>query len=319
MKKTILSAVFLCFAVWALAQQDPQFTQNMFNKLSVNPGSAGHNGGICGTLLSRQQWVGFEGNPQTHLFSADARFNRHGVGVTVFQDQLGIEKSLIAKLAYAYHLSIGPGELGVGLEAGFLSKSFKDEFQAIDDPVNDPSIPNGATSANNIDFGAGLYYSIPNKLYVGLSVLHIPQSALQEASDEGGVGALNFEPARTYYVMAGYDWDIQDDEKWVLKPSILVKSDATSNQLDANLLVEYNRTVWGGVTYRIEDAIGILAGVHVGELIDGLEGLKIGLSYDLTTSMISDHSNGSVEVLIKYCTSIKKSGKREIYHSVRFL
>ena len=48
MKKFIVSTAFLFAGFAALAQQDAQFTQNMFNKLSVNPGSAGHNGGICG-------------------------------------------------------------------------------------------------------------------------------------------------------------------------------------------------------------------------------------------------------------------------------
>ena len=167
MKKILLSVSFLFLGTFSLmAQQDAQFTQNMFNKLSVNPGSAGHNGGICGTLFTRQQWTGFEGNPQTHMLSADARISKHGVGLTVFQDQLGIEKSLVAKLAYAYHLTLGPGELGIGIEAGMLSKSFKDNFIAIDDPSLDPSIPNSGTSAATFDFGAGLYYSIANKMYV---------------------------------------------------------------------------------------------------------------------------------------------------------
>ena len=69
---TLFRSAFLFAGFVASAQQDAQFTQNMFNKLSVNPGSAGHNGGICGTILTRSQWMGFDGRPQTHLFSADA-------------------------------------------------------------------------------------------------------------------------------------------------------------------------------------------------------------------------------------------------------
>jgi type IX secretion system PorP/SprF family membrane protein len=320
MKKLVLSTAFLFAGVWAFAQQDAQFTQNMFNKLSVNPGSAGNNGGICATFLTRQQWTGFEGNPQTHLFAADARFSKHGVGLTVFQDQLGIEKSLVAKLAYAYHLNLGPGELGIGLEAGYLSKSFEDNFVAIDNPTLDPSIPNAGTSANTIDFGAGLYYSIPNQMYVGISVLHIPQGTLKDVADgANGQGALNFEQARNYYIMAGYDWDIKGDKKFILKPSILAKSDAASTQLDVNALLEYNKMFWGGVTYRVQDAIGILAGVHIGEFISSARGLKLGVAYDITTSSLGDHSSGSIEIMVKYCTNIVKPPTREVYHSVRFL
>jgi type IX secretion system PorP/SprF family membrane protein len=175
MKKLLISTAFLFAGFVSTAQQDVQWTQNMFNKLSINPGSAGNNGGICATLLTRSQWMGFEGAPQTHLFSADARIRKHGIGLTVFQDKLGIESSLIAKLAYAYHLNLGPGELGIGLDIGMISKSFGDEFVAIDDYTLDPSIPNASTSATTFDAGFGLYYSIRNKMYIGISTLHIPQ------------------------------------------------------------------------------------------------------------------------------------------------
>ena len=319
MKKYIVSAALFFTGMVAFAQQDAQFTQNMFNKLSVNPGYAGANGGICGTFLSRTQWTGFDGHPSTNLFSVDALlFSKHGVGLTVFQDKLGIERSLVAKLAYSYHLTLGPGSLGIGVEGGYLSKSFGDDFIAVDDPNFDPSIPNGGTSAGTFDLGLGVYYNIPNKMYVGISTLHLTASELKDVADggAGGTGALNFAQSRHYYIMAGYDWDMSGGaQKWVLKPSILAKTDAASTQLDLNALVMYNKLVWGGVSYRIEDAIAVLAGVNIPQL----PGLKIGASYDITTSSLGDHSSGSLEFMVKYCTSITKPAKREVYHSVRFL
>lgn len=319
MKKLILSISLIVVGASVYAQQDAQFTQNMFNKLAINPGYAGSNGGICFTLLSRTQWTGFDGHPQTHLFSADALiFNKHGVGLTVFQDKLGIESSLVAKLAYSYHLTLGPGSLGIGLDAGLLSKSFGSDFIAVDDPTLDPSIPNGGTSASTFDLGMGLYYNIPNKMYVGISTLHLTASELKDVANgtgPGAVGALNFAQSRHYYIMAGYDWDIKQDKKWVLKPSILAKTDAASTQLDVNALLMYNNLVWGGVTYRIEDAVAILAGVNIPQL----PGLKVGVSYDITMSTLGDYSNGSLEFMLKYCTNITKPPKREVYHSVRFL
>lgn len=316
MKKFIISVSFLVAGISVFAQQDAQFTQNMFNKLSVNPGYAGANGGICGTFLSRAQWTGFDGNPKTNLFSADGLFfNKHGIGLTVFQDQLGIEKSLVAKLAYSYHLTLGPGSLGLGLEGGLINKSFGDDFIAVDDPALDPSIPNSGTSANTFDLGLGVYYNIPNKMYVGISTLHMPETELKDIADNGGKGALNYAQSRHYYIMAGYDWDIQNNRKWVVKPSILAKTDAASTQLDINGLLLYNNLVWGGVSYRVEDAIAALVGVNIPQL----PGLKIGASYDFTTSDLGNYSNGSLEFMIKYCTSVSKPLKREVYHSVRFL
>ncbi len=319
MKKLLVSTAFLFAGFVVSAQQDAQFTQNMFNKLGVNPGSAGHNGGICATFLTRSQWMGFDGRPQTHLFSADARFSKHGVGLTVFQDKLGIESSLIAKLAYAYHLNLGPGELGIGLEVGMVNKSFGDEFVAIQDPLQDPSIPNASTSAMTFDAGLGLFYEIKDKMYVGISTLHLPQSELKDVADgnsPGGEGALSYASSRHYYIMAGYDWDVSGGaQKWVIKPSILAKTDASSTQLDVNALAVYNKLVWGGVSYRVQDAIAVLAGVNIPQV----PGLKFGVSYDITTSAVGDHSSGSLEFMIKYCTNIVKPPKREVYHSVRFL
>ena len=316
MKKLILSTAFLFAVFLVFSQQDAQFTQNMFNKLNVNPGSAGHNGGFCGTLLTRTQWIGFDGRPQTHLFSGDARFGKHGVGLTFFQDQLGIEKSLVIKGAYAYHLQLGPGELGIGLDIGMTNRSFGNNFVAIDDYTQDPSIPNAGTSAWKYDASFGVFYEIKETMYVGISTLHIPQNNFEDAANGGGEGALKFEQARHYYIMAGYDWDVSGgSRKWVVKPSILAKTDLSATQLDVNALVEYNKLVWGGVSFRAQDAIAILAGVHVPQL----PGLKIGVAYDITTSSLGDHTSGSLEFMVKYCMNINKTPKREVYHSVRFL
>ena len=319
MKKLILSTAFLFAGFWGFSQQDAQFTQNMFNKLAVNPGSAGHNGGFCATLLTRTQWIGFDGRPQTHQFSGDAKFGRHGVGLTIAQDQLGIERSFAVKGTYAFHLSLGPGKLGIGLDIGMVSKSFTNNFVAIDDYTLDPSIPNANTSAKSFDAGFGLFYEIENTMYVGISTLHLPESAFEETADAGGAGALDFQQTRHYYIMAGYEKDISGgSQKWILKPSVLAKTDASSAQLDINALVVYNNLAWGGVSYRLQDAIAVLAGVNVPDYGQGT-GLKIGLAYDITTSALGDQTSGSIEFMVRYCKNISKTPKREVYHSVRFL
>ncbi|MCB0402563.1 MAG: type IX secretion system membrane protein PorP/SprF [Flavobacteriales bacterium] len=323
MRKFIVSTLIVFAGVSAYSQQDAQFTQNMFNKLGVNPGSAGHNGGICGTILTRSQWMGFDGRPQTHLFSADALiFNKHGIGLTLFQDKLGIESNFVGKLAYSYHLMLGPGTLGIGAEVGVINKSYGDNFVAIDNYLNDPSIPNASTSAMTFDAGFGLYYHIKDKMYVGISTLHIPQTELKDVAANGppgSAGALSYAQSRHYYVMAGYDWDIRKDQMWILKPSILAKTDAASTQLDANAIILYNKLVWGGVSYRVQDAVAALAGVDFTKVSPSLKGLKLGVSYDVTTSALGDHSSGSLEFMLKYCTNIVSPPTREVYHSVRFL
>src|SRR5579872_2010541 len=121
MKKIITSAALIFAGIYAYAQQDTQFSQNMFNKVDINPGFAGINKAYCATLIFRDQWVNFPGNPKTFLFSGDAYIPEigGGLGLTVFQDALGFEKTLEVKLAYSYHIVLGPGILGVGPEIGF--------------------------------------------------------------------------------------------------------------------------------------------------------------------------------------------------------
>lgn len=303
MKKLVISIVFVFVGFTVFGQQDAQFTQNVFNKLDINPGYAGSTDGkFCFTVLGRQQWSGFEGNPETYLFSGNTKFGVHGVGLTIFSDKLGIEQSLFAKGAYSYNKTIGAGHIGIGVELGMLNKSLGSNFIAVDDPGLDPAIPNENTAATTFDAGFGLYLKMP-KFYVGLSAQHIPASTLKAAANgsvTGNIGDLNYDIARHYYVMAGYDWDIQKNQKWVLKPSVFIKTDAASTQMDFNVLMEYNKVVWGGVSYRLEDAIAVLLGVNV------KGNVKLGVAYDITTSSIGDYSNGSMELMLRYCFNLVK-------------
>ncbi|MEX2380671.1 MAG: PorP/SprF family type IX secretion system membrane protein, partial [Vicingaceae bacterium] len=108
MKRFLLVVLSVVSCMVVNAQQDPQFTQNMFNRLPVNAGFAGSNGSICGTLINREQWMGFEGNPKTTVFSADGGFKvrqqyQMGAGLTIIQDQIGPISSINAKAALSYH------------------------------------------------------------------------------------------------------------------------------------------------------------------------------------------------------------------------
>ena len=139
------------------------------------------NKALCATLLYRQQWTSFPGAPKTGLLSVDyGRIFHGGLGLTVDQDQLGFDKTLKAKLAYSYHKNLGPGILGIGLDAGMIQKSINGNFIAPDGSTTnsgggiDPSIPWSGTSSTTYDLGFGLYYQT-RRLYVGLSSLHLPE------------------------------------------------------------------------------------------------------------------------------------------------
>jgi type IX secretion system PorP/SprF family membrane protein len=325
MRKLFTLALFAAVtSLHVSAQQDAQFTQNMYNKLTVNPGYAGSSNAICATLLGRQQWTGFTGAPQKFLLNFDApvKMLHGGAGLVVMQDQLGFEKTLTAQGIYSYRMPVGPGELGIGIGLGILNKSINGSWRAIDDYTLDPSIPNNGISTMTFDVNLGLYYNIADQLYFGISTTHLPASDLKKTAGSGAtpgtVGnafALNYSLARHYYIMAGYNYRL-GDSPLELRPSVFVKTETSSTQLDLNCNLMYNKMVWGGLSYRISDAAAVLLGFQK-DIGNGVA--RIGYSYDITTSSLRNHSSGSHEIMVGYCFKLAPPSKVERHGNVRFL
>lgn len=310
MKKLLLSSSGLLFSLFLYAQQDPQFSQNMHNRLFPNPGVAGSNNAICATILGRQQWTGFEGQPNTYLLNVHGpiRLLHGGVGLNVYQDELGNEKTFGLKAAYAYRMTIGIGELGIGAAAGMVNKSIGSEPWKANDQ-NDLVIPQNNSGKTGFDLDFGFYYKTP-ALFLGLSTTHLTQSELKDAGKN-----LNYQVARHYYVMAGYNHNLKSIPL-ALQPMVFVKSDAASTQLDVNLVAIYNNLVWAGVSYRVQDALVPMIGVQK-DIGPGT--LKFGYSYDVTTSLLKPHAKQTHEIMLGYCFNMpdnKQSGKHK---TVRFL
>ncbi len=297
--------IFLGAGFVSMAQQDPQFSQNMFTKLAVNPGFAGASGGYCGTLLYRNQWTGFGGEPKTMLFTADADIDviHGGAGLTVVAaDNLGVDKNLMARLAYAYRADLGEGKIGIGIDFGLMQKSV-DGSKFVYNDQNDANIPTGNVSGNTFDMGLGVYYNT-DKLYVGASASHLTEGDIKYSD-------ITSKIARHYYLQAGYGIDLTSS--LTLKPSVLVKTDAVSTQVDGNANLMINNKYWIGLSYRIQDAFVIMAGLEI------IPNLKFGYAYDLTTSDIKTYSSGTHEVVLNYCFKPIKIVKRQFHRNVRFL
>jgi type IX secretion system PorP/SprF family membrane protein len=323
MKKifTTLTVALAALTSVSFAQQDPQFTQFMHSKLIYNPGYAGTSDAICANVLYRQQWVNFPGAPKTALVSFDMPLGNLpiGIGLNVMSDQIGFDKSLFARLALSYKRQVGPGNLGIGVDGGILQKSFNGAWITPDGPGQDNAIPgynNGGTpgtspNANlnkmSYDLGFGIYYGIANKMYVGLSSTHLT------AQDISANSNVKFALARHYYLVGGYTFDLSPVH--ALTPNVKVKSDGASTQLDINLTYMYNKTFWFGVSYRMQDAIAPMLGAKFLKT----KSLKIGYSYDVTTSKIKGYSSGTHEVMLGYCFNVKKPIKVTSYQNARFL
>ena len=315
--KKIISFVFLVFVLnlTCFSQQDPQYTNNMFYRLGVNPGYAGAEKTISGIILNRYQWDGFEGAPKTLVFSVDAAINAFGApggfGINIVSDQLGFAKNTMVNFNYSYRKSLDFGSLGIGVSAGLYSKSINGEWEVPEDdlgiytqPESDPIIPQGESSQMAFDLGFGLYLT-SNHYYLGASVTHINQAAIKYAD------LVSTYLARHYYFLGGYNIKLADP-LFELRPSFLFKSDLASWQLDLNTNVVYNERFWGGITYRVNDAVALLMGM---ELVNGL---KVGYSFDLVTSAIGRYGYGSHEIFITYSVDLEKNRSQK-YKSVRFL
>lgn len=320
MKKLLSSLAVFCFLASAsFAQQDPQFSQFMADRLSINPGVAGSQESICATLIGRKQWAGFSGQPNTALLNVYGPIPsiRSGIGLSVFLDEIGPQKLTNARLSYAYQLKLGgPTKLGLGISLGLISSSLSYNWSAYDyDGANqigfgsgfgDESIPDGAVSSSSFDASFGAYLSNP-KYYAGLSIVHLNAGKLEE---------MKIEMERHLYLMAGYNFELTP--QLVLTPNVLAKTDLTSTQLDVNANLMYDNTFWIGVGYRLEDAISPQLGYQY-QTPDGKSTLRIGYAYDVTTSNLNTYSNGSHEIMLGYCLRIEKPLPKRVYKNTRFL
>lgn len=309
MRGTLTAALCAAVASVSFAQQDPQFTQYMFDRLSVNPAVAGTTGELCATALLRQQWSGFDGAPKTGLFNVHGAIKRisSGVGLSVFIDELGQQKSTYARFHYSFHRKVGPGTIGIGLSAGLMSHTLGNDWLATDPVAQDNAIPANGNTDMGWDLAGGLYYVSPT-LWAGISSTHLTEVELRNVS---------IQQRRHYFVQAGYNWAIKGDKKYIIQPSVIMKSDGTSTQFDITGTFLYNNMVWLGVSYRTEDAIAPLIGYQFKPNAKSM--LKLGYSYDVTTSNLKNYSSGSHEVMVNYCVLLVKPPDTQIYRNVRFL
>ena len=297
MKKTriALFAILCSSALWA--QQDVQFTQFANNKIFYNPGVTGAGDAICLSAAHRSQWVGFDNAPTTQNFSANIPLNflHGGLALNFTNDMIGYFQDITVGVGYGYQMNLAGGTLGYGLRADFRNKNVTSGVWAPPQTMNDPSlVALGSTSmATDLSFGA--YYQ-QETWYAGLS-----STRLLETKDilnaTGGSANAQIRGQRHYYFMGGYNLDLGNGV--VLQPAAMVKTDLVTTQLDINAAATYNNQIWGGVTYRVYDALAIMAGYQI------TKDLRATYSYDLTTSSLAKSSSGSHEIMMSYCFTIE--------------
>ncbi len=314
MRSIWLLSVLMAASLSLKAQQDPQFTHNMFNHAFVNPGSYGLSDGITVTGIFREQWLGLKDDnnykvaPETFLLTADApvRFLRGGVGIGIAQDKEAYTKNMLVKLGYAYHLNIGNAKIGIGVNANFNNKSIdKNKLNPVDE--NDPVLLGLSTDGVMIsDMSAGVFLQKP-RYYVAFSSTQLFET---EKAPGTADGVIFYKNRRHYYLTSGYDVVLPAFQGYVFTPSVFLKSDGNILPADINLMAKYNNTVGGGLTYRINDAVALLVGV-------AYKDIEIGYSYDIPTSRIA--ATGSHEIMARYRFKLEREKTRSGYRNTRYL
>ncbi len=274
----------------SMAQQQPMYSQYMFNMLNINPAYAGSRGVMTATALYRNQWVGIPGAPRTSSFSFDMPLNEKkiGIGFQLYDDRLGIERTTGINAFYAFRFQItGSGTLSLGLQAGLLN------YQANYTEVStfQPNDPSFAANVSGLlpSAAAGVYYN-SDKFYIGFSTpaLLKTQISYNNAAQIASVTSQDLH----LYLASGFVMNLNQD--LALKPSILLK--AVSG---APLEVDVNANLW------IQNKLSIGASYRTGDAVVGMvelqlnQQLRFGYAYDKTFSDLGTLNTGTHELMLR--------------------
>jgi len=293
--------VLLLSAMGLSAQQDAQYTQWMFNKLSLNPGYAVGTDYGCVSCLHRSQWVGLEGAPTSQSLNVRMPMLQRnaGLGLSVNHDKIGPTNSWSFSGIYAYRFRINEKHsLGVGLQ-GTLRRYQVDWASTTTIQSGDGLVPMGNDSKVIPNFGVGLYYYTKD-YFLGVSMPHILSGDL--TMFDGPNGNSDFAREETHlFIMGGIVFEMTDAVKF--KPSFLIKYvEDTPFDLDVNASFIFFDTFWAGLSYRLGgDNSSFGESIDLILQLQATKNIRVGFSYDFTLSKLKDYNNGTYELVLDYC------------------
>tara|TARA_R110002124_G_scaffold96921_1_gene241680 strand:- start:1329 stop:2246 length:918 start_codon:yes stop_codon:yes gene_type:complete len=290
------------------AQQDAQYTQYMYNTMSVNPAYAGSRGQLSAAALYRSQWVGLEGAPKTQTLNLHSpiRNSRLGYGISVINDNIGDgvvqETQFDAVLSYTVDVALD-AKLSFGLKVGgnMLSLDFNGLNNFDSENIQGENIDNKFSP----NFGVGVYYHT-DKFYAGLSAPNMVETEYFDNSqrDANSVQFLSKE-RMNFYLITGYVFDLNNNFKF--KPAVLTKVvGGAPLQIDLSASFLFNDKFSFGAAYRWDAALSGLLGFQLSDQF------MIGLAYDRETTELggTQFNDGSFEVFLRF--ELVKSFRRMV-------
>ena len=291
MKKLYLVALVVFSITMDLqAQQDPHYTQYMYNMNVINPAYAGSKENLSIGMLYRKQWVEIEDAPTTATFSGHAPVGKNvGLGLSVISDKIGPveENNIYGDFSYTLQLG-GEHKLAFGLKAGLTLHQvglYSDINHTLPDQ-NDPAFAQN-TSNSYFNLGSGLFY-YTNKYYLALSVPNMMKSKHLDYN-----GRKFGSEVSHYFLTGGYVFDVSENIKF--KPFFMMKSAfnaPTSLDLSTNFL--FNEKFEAGITYRLEDSFGAMINYAISPNV------KLGYAYDHIVSDLNVTTPSSHEIVLLF-------------------
>jgi type IX secretion system PorP/SprF family membrane protein len=324
----IAISVATCMIHGAYAQQGVQFSQYVFDGLTLNPAYAGYKGSPYLNTTFRDQWTGFTGAPKTAMVSFDGLTNvsddKMGLGVQLLYDELGPQQNYSLTGSYSYRIPLNgdqpddPHRLCLGI-GGMLSQySLNGSSFQYEDP-GDPMISDVTVRTKFVpDANFGVYY-YTKRFYAGGSLMNLFSiNGGRRIYYANGSTYSSLLQGTTMYLTAGGMLDVSDEVKF--KPSVMVKEDFKGpTNTDFNAFFLFDEILWVGGSYRTSvklwdksnlqqnlqasDAASVMAEFYV------TPDLRVGYSYDFTTSGLSNYQSGSHEISVGLTFKTKRSGQ----------
>lgn len=306
------------------AQQMPQFSQYMMNPYVINPAASSMYRDIDLNMGFRQQWAGFEGAPRTYYMGGTVNLGRrdatqgfmnsipishrgplteaqsrrrakHVLGGLAAVDEYGLFQRSSVMLSYAYHQPIGDSYyLAVGTSMGWYGMNFGANQVVLENPVDNvynDFVARG-TRANLFDINAGVML-YGDRAFVGYSVYQIGENQIELGNQTSPAGLADTRLAVHQFFLAGYRFSLSESVDLTPSAAVKLRSPAPAS-FDINLRLDYRNSVFGGLSYRYEDAVSLLAGYRINDAF------WVAWAYDYVTSSINNLSSGSHEIVLGF-------------------
>ena len=315
MRRPLLFTIVLLLTCVSLAraQYDVRLSQYFQAKPYYNPASVGATEDLNILALARMEWVGIKGAPLSFFAMADMPLTlgktQHGVGVVLLTESIGLFQNTHVGLQYAYKQKLFGGTISGGFQIGLVNQSFDgSKVEMVESEYHqqtDEAIPTSQVSGMGFDMNFGLFYT-HKKFYAGIGMAHLIEPELQ--LDENAYSYIG----RTYNFMGGYNIQLPNP-LFELQPSVFLLTDLQSFHTDITARLEYNKMFNGGVSYRVNESVGILFGVKIGRF-------QAGYAYDFPITALGQATSGSHELCVRYSLKLKKTKTGKNRHkSVRIL